>query len=222
MSVDNEQKKLEVILEKNPFREKGLIDGWRKELAKIAEKQDFPYDPDKPEDYKWFCLEEDKERIKKFNEGLTLDTRKSENTKRGHRIHPEFIPQPFIGHPSAKIWLLNINPSWFASDVFAILNAGSNVQELTWRKKINNESLHLAVGGETIPFVDDMRDNVKCLKERQERMLNQLLLEKNTTTFFLLNECFNIVHDKSDGIKDTMYKWWSRCVIGNMGDNYPF
>ena len=175
---------LKTVLKSNPFSDE-IITKWSNKLSRMA--QDGV--DDILTDDVLFALEDDVEVIKgRLN-------RKNEK----ERIHAGFIPQPFIGHPEAKIWLLNINPSWFDTDIAAMLTV----------KQANFDA-----------GADEIRSG--GLQARQKLMLDQLRLEGKSVTFFPLNECFSTLHSPDAGGKDSMYNWWSKCVLGGGKEKFPF
>lgn len=212
-------KELEIILKDNPFTK--LVGGWQDKLNEIIEKPDFLYNSEEPSSQEWFCLPSDETRIRDFNNDLSNEV---EWKKNKFRLHPEFIPQPFIGHPSADIWFLNINPSWFASDVFAMLNNKRSVRDLYMTNFKDTpgqpgNGLYLSQNkkqGQGIRIRFNEENDLQKIRERGAIMLSQLLLDYSTTTFFPLNECFNIV---SGNEKNTMYNWWRDIILGSGSRN---
>lgn len=148
-------KELENILKGNPFTE-DLVDKWKNRLARHGAGS---FGTDNQDD--WFVLDGDTEAIAQYNaRNGRSDTR---------RLHPEFIPQTFIGHPSAPVWLLTINPSWFESDVRSILRADST-----------------------------RKQDQDLLRARQEVMLDQLLLRDGATFFPLVIKDGRYLFEVSD------------------------
>ena len=123
---------LNEILKHNPFK-KELVDGWKETLSRIAEEKNFggnmhqneffaprTYHPcGLPEDRCHFILPGDNKFISDC------------------RIATHYIPQPFIGHPSAPVWILNENPSPFGCDVCAMLNVSETAKQLQWTRMKN-------------------------------------------------------------------------------------
>ena len=146
---------LETILESNPFTEE-LVDQWKGQLKDGAKARCG------------FLLPSDEEELGK-------DT----------KIFSQYIPQPFIGSPSAPVWLLNENPSPFESDDVAMLSA-KPAEGAGWQ------------------YADE-----ESLRIRQKLMCDQLRLKVDGGTFFPLEKVFDVT-----GGKGSMYGWWHEHVLG--------
>ena len=156
---------LETILESNPFTEE-LVDQWKVQLKDGAKARCG------------FLLPSDEEELGK-------DT----------KIFSQYIPQPFIGSPSAPVWLLNENPSPFESDDVAMLSA-KPAEGAGWQ------------------YADE-----ESLRIRQQLMCDQLRLKADAGTFFPLEKVFDVT-----GGKGSMYGWWHEHVLGGRTSKkcFPF
>ena len=171
---------LNEILKHNPFT-KELVDGWKETLAEIANQQNFTG----AQGYRF---------ILPCHKNADFVSRRKAGQ---HVFSTQYIPQPFIGHPSAPVWFLNQNPNPLDGDVCAMLNVSQSAQGGSGEYK-------QGIG------------NLKDLLKRQELMLKQLLLGDDVT-FFSLDPLFDIT---SNGT--SMFTWWRKHVCGNDPSKFPF
>ncbi len=189
--------KLNEILNHNPFS-KELVGKWRTKLSEIANVKDFGGDKTQEEffgngyPYAHFVLEGDKKYI---NDA---------------RFYTHYIPQPFIGHPSAPIWILNENPSPFGSDVCAMLNVSDSARQLKW---VNG-------AGQEPAAPNYVEANLHALGVRQELMLKQLRLVEDVS-FFPLDPRFDIVRREGRALR-SMFLWWRSFICGSERNRMVF
>lgn len=207
LDIGNELKE---ILRCNPFLAK--IAEWEEVLDKIANKKapyDFsPYDPRGENQFK-FCLSGDEYRLRETPQVCT-----------------GYIPQPFIGHPSAPIWLLNQNPSPFNSDVYAMFDVSKEGSALAETEIVRVDKGVKKVSRCRIHATENPDHRRIRLLNRQRLMLEQLKLEKDI--FFSLEKVFDIGEDVkvsdegSQAAKTSMYSWWKSFLVGRDYGNFPF
>lgn len=210
-------KDLEEILRENPFSEE-LIKSWKKRLD---EGMTGGFGTDNQDD--WYVLKDDAKAIAEYNakrprefacrKGYEWDGCDIRRCKRiaDYRLHPEFIPQTFIGHPSAPIWLLTINPSWFESDVGSILSVDS-AQRLTFRFCTVQENRCERMGEDRLGRYKKNSLGKDIIRTRQEIMLDQLRLSKEALFFPLVEKDGQAVFDVSED--GDMCSWWRGAVLG--------
>lgn len=194
---------LDEILKGNPFDQK-LINEWSGRLDEVAQNDSFDWQAYNGR----FLLPDD---IKAYE---TFGVRKT-----AEQIYPQFIPQPFIGHPSADIWLLNINPSWFPSDVYAMLNVSKAVRELKWKVCEGHPLLDCCKKCKPLKFSQSGLGDKEVLRTRQQILLDQLLFKDKT--FFPLDKAFDFLDGSTQ--KDSVRSWWLRTVFGaSQKNDFPF
>ena len=186
---------LESVLNGNPFN-KSVVASWRKQLEAFRQGQvQFA-------DLK-FSIEADQAAIV--------------GTKQEARTKWQVLPQPFIGNPEAKIWILNINPGFCMMDYFDNLTidksdyCGKMVEEANKKDK---EALNIIRN--EMPNDDNERTR---LEMRQKSALNQLTFCEKS--FFFLKDCFK--HDRLINRQKIFcgYEWWRRMLFGN-GKKHKF
>ena len=123
---------LEKRLVKTRFRQEA--DQWKKDL------QDLHDGRKQMQDLR-FILKSDCENFNKFQNGFAR-----KNKTRDTFLHPEVLPQPFIGTPCAPVWYLLLNPGYSFLDRYDHLgilpnqekyeiSAGSNSAELLSKRQ---------------------------------------------------------------------------------------
>lgn len=184
----SENEELEGILEANPFL--GAIAKWEEDLCRFhkGEKQLAELS---------FVLESDKGRVADYQSHVAKRTASWDSF-----LHPEVLPQPFIGDPRAPVWFLLLNPGYSFPDRYDHLGVCSFCE----RKLIEGcKSLECTF--------ERGRDRVKSLKQRQQLLLNQLLLRENSS-FYMLDESFNTLPDDATFKKKGGYNWWRTVLFG--------
>lgn len=190
------------VLEFNPFS-KELVEVWRGTFGKIDEriKNEGCYNLNSPDAFK-FVLPGDEGRFEKIP-----------------AIRTQYIPQPFIGHPSAPIWILNQNPSWFQSDLYSMFDVSQKAiveseKPLDGRRPNNRTRIKKDSFG-----VDELR-NRQSLLLAQLRLFRDGEASNDDPSFFPLDAAFmfdaNLERACSVGL------WWRKFVAGaGIGNDFP-
>lgn len=176
---------LKEVLDRNPFN-KEVVERWKQDLDAFNKG-------DKQRSELNFVLDGDLRCVKG-------DVRE--------KLHTELLPKPFMGHPSAPVWYLPINPSYSDIDLYDNLGICPDCdKELDTSHEERHRSCqiwnHLDLG----------RDRVGALVERQRLLLRQLRLE-NDYSFTFLEKVFDTLGDCSDRNDNGGYRWWQRRLFG--------
>ena len=118
-------------------------------------------------------------------------------------IHPEVLPQPFIGDPRAPIWYLLLNPGFSYLDYYDHLGICPCCQRMLITENRADKSA----------VFDSGRDALGELKNRQNYLLAQLKLEGGLP-FYMIDESFNTLKDTLWHSRDGGYKWWKTVLFG--------
>lgn len=174
---------LNEVLEKNPFL--SVVSSWKEECRKIRQnKMDGENES--------FVLGNDEAWIKEYNEKI-----RGKKEYDNLRLRINLIPQPFVGHPSAPIWILMLNPGYSERDEYDYLS----VTELN-KSRISKQIKKLK--SPVFPIGEEW----SLLEARQDALLEQLML--NRTSFHLLEKSF----DSLRGLKYGGYKYWESHLFG--------
>lgn len=176
---------LDEILKKNPFLE--VTSEWRTKCAEIRENRTDGADAK-------FILCSDEEWINEYN------SRKRKNHD-DLRLRINLIPQPFVGHPSAPIWILMLNPGYSSRDEYDYLSVAepNKLQMMNESRKKKQE----------VRVLPPSEDEWCALEKRQEALLEQLRFSAGS--FHLLEKSFNSLPGLSNG----GYKYWKSHLFGN-------
>ena len=178
---------LEKILVKNPFRQE--VDQWKKDL------QDFHDGRKQMQDLR-FILKSDCENFNKFQNGFAR-----KNKTRDTFLHPEVLPQPFIGTPCAPVWYLLLNPGYSFLDRYDHLGILPN-----------QEKYEISAGS----------NSAELLSKRQELLIEQLCL-KADTPFHILDNSFNTLSNARGSRKKGGFRWWKANLFGvNRSNGFLF
>ena len=193
--------RLQEVLRLNPFREK-LVDGW---TGSILNRAHDPFSEDVENANSAACvLECDRSSVSLVN------TRHSCYESPFH-MHGEFLPHPFLGHPSAPIWMLLVNPSWCHVDVFDMLNVSQEAVVYSESPLFDDPKQRAAV-------ID--QDKTARFEHRLCLQQNQLLLREDAGFFPFdssLETCA-VGGNVSYGANG----WWKKCLLGPGLPNFPF
>ena len=163
------------------------------------------------------------ERKRKYHEGtyiLEADFAKVKEYlgKGGKRICAEVLPQPYIGDPDASIWILSMNPSYSAVDVYDMKDCGRDAKmavllDMGYDEQTSKKLLQHNV------FPHDREED---LKKRKGLMQSQLSF--SSTEFYVLNPAFDTVPTNDEiqkaGVQSTnqtynkgSYRWWKKYLF---------
>jgi len=127
-----------------------------------------------------------------------------------HYIHSELLPNPFMGHPSAPIWILTINPSWCHVDLFDLSNSSAPARVYSESPLCDDSKQR------TASFYDD---KATVIGARIEKQIRQLALQPQVG-FLPFNPEFNTCHVKGK-VSYGAYGWWKKCLVGSKTDKFP-
>ena len=165
----------------------------------------------------------DVERKRKYHEGTYIleddfATVKKYLGKGGKRIRAEVLPQPYIGDPDAPIWILSMNPSYSAVDVYDMKDCGRDAKmavllDMGYDEQTSKKLLQHNV------FPHDREED---LKKRKGLMQSQLSF--SSTEFYVLNPAFDTVPTNDEiqkaGVQSTnqtynkgSYRWWKKYLF---------
>lgn len=118
-----------------------------------------------------------------------------------HKIHLEAPPQPYIGDPLASIWLLLMNPSYSAVDIYDFVSERKGRDEI-------NEDTDCINAGVTV------RENASSLNDRRALLDAQYSFSGKRGTiehdFYVLSDKFKTIAPRDDKKKHFgSYEWWS-------------
>ena len=170
---------LNQVLATNPFLKE--LDRWALDLSSFAEGRKKMEELD-------FVLSSDKSNFSYYQNHVARQTPNWDSY-----LHPEVLPQPFIGNPRAPLWLLLLNPGYSFPDRYD----------------------HLGVcSGECIFDRGRNRDEVLgALKKRQSLLLDQLKLNQDAP-FYILDNSFNTLPDDTNSRKKGGFRWWRTILFG--------
>ena len=186
--TDQEESKLRNVLETNPFLQE--LNKWESDLEAFRDgKMKFGE--------LHFILKSD---IDNFNRYQQNDACQAEDVDTV--LHPEVLPQPFVGDPRAPVWYLLLNPGYSFPDRYDHLGVCS----FCGRKFLENDKKKDCM-------FDKGRDKAESLKRRQDLLLRQLRLE-NGMPFYLLDDSFDTLRGDMGHGKDGGFKWWRTILFG--------
>lgn len=180
--------KLDSILQTNPFLSE--LDRWESDLEAFREGRM------KLEGLQ-FVLSSDMDKFNWYQQNVACQTENVDTF-----LHPEVLPQPFIGDPRAPVWYLLLNPGYSFPDRYDHLGVCS----FCGRRFHEN-------GKEKDCLFDNGRNRVESLKRRQVLLLQQLRLGSDMP-FYLLDDSFDTLKaDRGHG-KDGGFRWWRTILFG--------
>ena len=174
---------------------------------------------------------EDVEDIKKYilkGDEENQELEKFRNPERGEgQIHLEIPPQPYIGNPKAPIWILLMNPSYSATDIYDMVCTDNDTKKTVLssiksqeRRWYSDDDIKKILGS----FFTDGSE--KGLTDRQRLMNNQLKFDFSRSKFYVLDDAFHTVRSKEeirdlnkegverlDGTFQGSYEWWSENLL---------
>ena len=183
-----EEIELKQILDSNPFLPE--LDKWENDLSSFAEGRIQVKDLN-------FVLTSDKNNFEAYQRTVAKRRRGGDTF-----LHPELLPQPFIGDPRAPIWYLLLNPGYSYPDQHDHLGICPCC----------NRKVFAGVAEAGCIFDAGAR-NIEMLKKRQELLLRQLRLESDAP-FYLLHDSFNTLPDTPKYKKEGGYRWWRSVLFG--------
>lgn len=156
-----------------------------------------------------FVLDEDRDFI--------FSTRRSK--AKNKRIHVELPPQPFIGDPTAPVWILSNNPSYSPVDLYDMLGEdrgkviGALQEEQRKKNKKKEKTKELKISEDDFQLANK-------LGERQTALMDALDLQKPQAFYPLNEKVFKTLKGKSNGRGlDGTYQWWKR-KLGKFCDEH--
>ncbi|MBR3222572.1 MAG: hypothetical protein IKF72_10120 [Kiritimatiellae bacterium] len=185
-----EESDLIKILDSNPFLQE--LEKWENDLSSFAEGRIQLQDLN-------FVLESDKKNFEAYQKKVARRTRNGDTF-----LHPELLPQPFIGDPRAPIWYLLLNPGYSYPDPHDHIGICPCCNRRVFADVMEPDCI-FNVGGRS----------AEMLKKRQELLLQQLRLECGAP-FYLLNDAFNTLPDTPKYKKVGGYRWWRYVLFGGV------
>lgn len=185
---EQEENKLHNVLANNPFLTE--IDKWQKDLDEFRDGR-------KKLEELQFILKSDIENFNRYQQNYAYRTEGADTF-----LHPELLPQPFIGDPRAPVWYLLLNPGYSFSDRYDHLGVCS----FCGRNFLES-------GKEKDCIFDKERDKAESLKGRQDLLLRQLRLE-NGMPFYLLDDSFDTLKGELGHSKEGGFRWWRTVLFG--------
>lgn len=186
--TEQEEVELNKILESNPFLPE--LDKWGNAISSFVEGRIQLKDLN-------FVLSSDKNNFEAYQRDVARRTRDGDTF-----LHPELLPQPFIGDPRAPIWYLLLNPGYSYSDLYDHIGICPCC----------NRRMFADVAEQGCIFEAGVR-SVEMLRKRQELLLRQLRLESGAE-FYLLHDSFNTLPDTPKYKKEGGYRWWRSVLFG--------
>lgn len=119
-----------------------------------------------------------------------------------YRIHLDVPPQPYIGNPAqAKIWLLTINPSYSAIDIFDLKNEEDGRTEINNDGDCRNSDVKIITSGR-------LQDRMDLINAQNSFEFQNLLDGRyDTPQFYVLDESFHTISHTGDKRLGS-YDWW--------------
>ena len=186
--TNEEEKQLDQILTTNPFLNE--LGKWADDLSSFAKGEKELQDLD-------FVLSSDKANFSNYQKNIARQTPKWDSY-----LHPEVLPQPFIGDPRAPVWYLLLNPGYSFPDRYDHLGVCSCCENKLFSKEKSGKSIF-----------DHGRNCNEALTKRQSFLLNQLQLKQNMP-FYILDDSFNTLPNNKNYKKKGGYRWWRTVLFG--------
>ncbi len=186
--TDQEENNLRKVLETNPFLPE--LDKWKSDLEAFFDGRIHLEELQ-------FVLRSDMNNFNRYQQNDACQTEDIDTV-----LHPEVLPQPFIGDPRAPVWYLLLNPGYSFPDRYDHLGVCS----FCGRRFLEN-------GKEGGCIFDAGRDKAASLKKRQDFLLQQLRLESGMP-FYLLDESFDTLKGNIGHGKDGGFRWWRTILFG--------
>lgn len=121
------------------------------------------------------------------------------------RFHTDILPQPFIGNPSAPVWILLKNPGYSSADIYDLKDINEGINAV--RSKGGRE--------EQILHIDGMDDN-EALQKRKTMVINQLGFKfEDDSDFYILRPEFNTMPKRKKVLGG--YNWYERYLCSRTG-----
>ena len=135
---------------------------------------------------------------------LNDDDRTSIQNNPQYGIRLDIPPQPFIGDPDADIWILPMNPSYSAVDIYDLVD--ESMGQTAIEQDADCIRSHLE-----IVFPDHIIDR-RILLNAQFSFNFEGLNNYDTPKFYVLDETF---HTISHGGRKKLgsYDWWHNCLL---------
>ena len=190
-----EEDELSQILDTNPFLQE--LDKWENDLSSFIEGRIQLRDLN-------FVLSSDKNNFEIYQKKVARRSKNGDTF-----LHPELLPQPFIGDPRAPIWYLLLNPGYSEIDLYDHLGICPCCS-----RKLFCGDVALEDG-----LLDKGRNKRDSLVKRQELLIKQLRLECEYP-FYLLDDSFNTLYNNSMfDAKTGGFGWWHTVLFGARGEN---
>ena len=184
---------LQAVLRSNPFTEE-LVKKWETDLKQFC-------DGSKDLSALSFVLPSDEEKVVAYQQN---EARRKKNYD--SFLHPEILPQPFIGDPHAPVWLLLLNPGYSSPDIYDHLGICPCCDRIMSAGDTRDVECMFGQG----------RDRFGELQKRQRLMLNQLRLVGDLP-FYILDQSFNNLPNNATYKKKGGYRWWRAVLFGVRG-----
>lgn len=121
------------------------------------------------------------------------------------RFHTDILPQPFIGNPSAPIWILLKNPGYSSADIYDLKDINEGINAVRSKGVREEQILHI-----------DGRNDNEVLHERRRMVCNQLSFDfEDDSAFYILRPEFNTMPRRDEVLGG--YNWYKRYLCSRNG-----
>ena len=182
---------LEEVLSHNPFTE-AVVARWKQDLDEFNKGN--------------------KQRSE-LNFVLNGDRDWASAIDREEPVYKDLLPVPFLGSPTAPVWLILMNPSYSPIDLYDNLGLCPGCE----KTMICPQKCHESTCRESdTDWIDHKLDPLHALNERQTILLRQLRLGQNSS-FAFLEKAFDVLGDSASHRGKGGYRWWSGHLFGKEG-----
>lgn len=192
-------KELEGILRENPW--KTLADALRNALSKGQDWKSIP-----------MYAKGDEEHVAQFNKQLQQKRRKrnsSEKYVENHKLHTECPPLPYVGTPTARVWLLLMNPGYSPLDYYNLVDRDAG-RDMIRASKDQEKSVQEA-------WLKD-EDSLVLFRRRQELFSNSLDFKNpKGLEFYVLDKCMDTVRKQGSSLHGG-YNWYGQKLFKGWND----
>lgn len=123
-----------------------------------------------------------------------------------HKLRADILPQPFVGNPSAPVWVLMRNPGLAALDYYDLVSV-DNYDE--YRHDLDADSWG--------NISDQYLQHRESLADRRECVLRQFSFDRQREEeFYLLKDIFNTYTDVHGNVQGG-YQWYKRYFLCHGG-----
>ena len=185
---------LEEVLSHNPFTE-AVVAQWKQDLDEFNRGN-------KPRSELNFILDGDMDWASAVN-------RKGEK----YKVYKELPPVPFLGSPTAPVWLILMNPGYSSIDLYDNLGLCPGCEKtMIWSQKCHGPTC----GESDTDWIVHKLNPLHELNERQRILLRQLRLEQDSS-FAFLESVFDVLGDSKLYRGKGGYRWWYGHLFGKEG-----